>query len=190
MSNSTSNAGHRAETATPERLGMIWAEAADRVIGKDGSMPWSLPEDMAHFKRTTMGHPVIMGRKTWESFPEKFRPLPGRTNIVITRDAASHAALTKAGATPVASPAEALKTARAAEGSSEIWVIGGGEIYAALASQANLAIITVINSAPAGDTSAPALDPSWSKSMSEPDSGWLTSTNGTKYRIEAWERTA
>lgn len=190
MSNTTSSAGHRAASTTPERLGMIWAEAADRIIGKNGAMPWSLPEDLAHFKRTTLGHPVVMGRKTWESFPEKFRPLPERTNIVITRDVASHAALSAGGATPVASPEEALKVARASKGAEEIWVIGGGEIYAAFAKQANLVVMTVINATPEGDTRSPELSSGWNKSMSEPDNGWLTSANGTKYRIEAWERVA
>lgn len=190
MSNTTSSAEHRAPSTSPERLGMIWAEAADRIIGKNGSMPWSLPEDLAHFKRTTLGHPVIMGRKTWESFPQKSRPLPGRTNIVITRDEASHAALRTAGATPVASPEEALKVARDSEGAEEIWVIGGGEIYAAFAKTANLVVMTVVNATPEGDTRSPELTEDWNKSMSEPDTGWLTSANGTKYRIEAWERTA
>ena len=190
MSNTTSSAGHRAPSTSQERLGMIWAEAANRVIGKNGAMPWNLPEDLAHFKRTTLGHPVIMGRKTWESFPQKFRPLPGRTNIVITRDTASHAALSAAGAIPVASPDAALTAARASEGADEIWVIGGGEIYAAFAKQANLVVMTVINATEEGDTHAPELTPDWNRSMSEPDTGWLTSANGTKYRIEAWERTA
>ena len=66
-------------------VGMIWAQTVDGVIGRDGTMPWHLPEDLAHFRRTTQGHPVIMGRRTWESFPEKYRPLPGRTNIVVSR---------------------------------------------------------------------------------------------------------
>ncbi|MDO4796212.1 MAG: dihydrofolate reductase, partial [Brachymonas sp.] len=66
-------------------LHLIYAQARGRVIGRDGRMPWHLPEDLAHFKRTTLGQPVIMGRKTWESLPAAFRPLPGRRNIVITR---------------------------------------------------------------------------------------------------------
>ena len=66
-------------------LGVVWAQTSTGVIGKDGGMPWKLPEDLRHFSRLTSGHPVIMGRKTWESFPDKFRPLPGRTNLVITR---------------------------------------------------------------------------------------------------------
>ena len=66
-------------------VGLVWAQTSGGVIGKDGDMPWNLPEDLKHFNRLTMGHPVVMGRKTWLSFPDKFRPLPGRTNIVITR---------------------------------------------------------------------------------------------------------
>lgn len=188
MSNPQQSAGHRAETTITERIGMIWAEAADGVIGANGSMPWSLPEDLAHFKRTTNGHPVIMGRKTWESFPEKYRPLPGRTNIVITRDTNRHEALRTAGAVPVASTAAALSAARTAPGAEEIWVIGGGEIYAALTPQAHLAIKTVINAAPKGDTTAPKLDGSWTKSLSDPETGWATGANGTQYRVEAWEQ--
>ena len=68
------------------RLGLIWAEARGGVIGKDGAMPWHVPEDLAHFRAATMGDPVIMGRRTWESFPPRFRPLPGRRNIVVTRN--------------------------------------------------------------------------------------------------------
>ncbi len=99
-------------------------------------------------------------------------------------------ALSAAGATPVSSPEEALQVARASDGAEEIWVIGGGEIYAALAPKANLAIVTVINDSLKGDTTAPALDAAWTKAMSEPDNGWLKSANGTEYRIEAWERAA
>ena len=66
-------------------LNLIFARARNGVIGKDNTLPWHLPEDLAHFKQTTLGQPVVMGRKTWESLPPKFRPLPGRTNIVVTR---------------------------------------------------------------------------------------------------------
>ena len=66
-------------------IALIYARAANGVIGKDGTMPWHLPEDLAHFKQLTQGNPVIMGRKTWDSLPPRFRPLPGRSNIVVTR---------------------------------------------------------------------------------------------------------
>lgn len=65
---------------------MIWAQARDGAIGRDGVMPWHLPEDLAHFRSVTTGAPVVMGRRTWESLPERFRPLPARRNIVVTRD--------------------------------------------------------------------------------------------------------
>jgi dihydrofolate reductase len=81
------------------QIHLIWAQARGGVIGKDNRIPWRLPEDMAHFKALTAGHPVIMGRRTWDSLPPKFRPLPGRRNIVLTRQAglagAGHAARTR-----------------------------------------------------------------------------------------------
>lgn len=67
------------------RLGAIWAQTIDGVIGRDGVMPWHVPEDLAHFKEATAGKPVIMGRRTWESLPDTYKPLPGRTNIVVSR---------------------------------------------------------------------------------------------------------
>lgn len=189
MSRAQTTAGHRAETVpATERIGMIYARTTDGVIGASGSMPWSVPEDLAHFKRTTNGHPVIMGRKTWESFPEKFRPLPGRTNIVITRNEAAAKDLAAAGATIASSPEEALAAARAADGSDEIWIIGGGEIYAAMVGAADLAVITVINSQAQGDTRAPELDSTWKSTMVEPANGWLTSSSAQEYRIELWEK--
>ena len=73
-------------------LGAIWAQTDAGIIGRDGTMPWRAPEDLAHFKTVTMGKPVIMGRRTWESFPPRFRPLPERTNIVISRSITSDSA--------------------------------------------------------------------------------------------------
>src|SRR6186997_2452356 len=89
--------------ATLTGLGVVWAQTSTGVIGRDGGMPWRLPEDMRHFTRLTTGHPVIMGRKTWESFPDQYRPLPGRTNIVITRQEGW-------GETPIAKGAVAVKS--------------------------------------------------------------------------------
>lgn len=83
-----STQGHGVEGRVKQsrgRIGLIWAEAEDGVIGKDGVMPWHIPEDLAHFKRITLGAPVVMGRKTWDSLPVRFRPLAGRRNIVVTR---------------------------------------------------------------------------------------------------------
>ncbi len=108
-----------------ERISLIAALGKDNAIGRDNDLLWRLPDDLKRFKTLTLGHPVIMGRKTWESLPEKVRPLPGRTNIVISRDAGYAAP----GATVATSFPEALALAKAADGADEICVIGGGTIY-------------------------------------------------------------
>jgi dihydrofolate reductase len=102
--------------------------AGNRALGKDGQLLWQIPDDLKRFKAITSGHPVIMGRKTWESLPEKFRPLPGRLNIVVTRQEGYEAT----GAEVCASLETALAMAQgthAAEGGMEVFVIGGGELY-------------------------------------------------------------
>ncbi len=176
--------------STTSKIGMIWAQTESGVIGKNGSMPWHLPEDMAHFKRTTTGHPVIMGRRTWESFPPKFRPLPDRTNIVVTRQKDLASDMTEAGAVVVGSLEEALEAARQAPGSEEIWIAGGGQLYREAEPTADLAVVTVLEADVEGDTYAPKLGPDWQLRSVSPDSGWHTDTNGTRYRISAWERPA
>jgi dihydrofolate reductase len=136
------------------KLNLIYARAANGVIGKDNTIPWRLPEDMAHLKRTTMGSPVIMGRKTWDSLPQKFRPLPGRVNIVTTRQADWSA--------PGALRAGTIEEAVALCGDAEVaWVIGGAEIYAAAMPLAHGAIVTEIDAVFEGDTYAPELGPGW-----------------------------
>ncbi|MFJ6279749.1 dihydrofolate reductase [Arthrobacter subterraneus] len=165
-------------------VGMIWAQTVDGVIGRDGTMPWHLPEDLAHFKRTTEGHPVIMGRRTWESFPEKYRPLPGRTNIVVSRQHRNSAEFP--GAVVVGSFEEALSEARRSKGAEEIWVIGGGQIYTEAAPHAHAAVVTVIDSTEQGDTYAPALGSAWALAGTDPSGGWTTSGNGTRFRIGLW----
>ncbi len=136
------------------RINLIYARANNGVIGKDGVMPWHLPEDLAHFKQLTHGCPVIMGRKTWDSLPPKFRPLPGRTNIVITRQDNWQAE----GALRVASLDEALQSAA---GAAEIWVIGGAQIYAQTERLATRAEVTEIDADFEGDAYAPTLGPDW-----------------------------
>jgi hypothetical protein len=112
---------HRPEA----RIGMIWAQAATGVIGRDGTMPLHLPEDFEHFRRTTEGHPVIMGRRTWDSLPDRFRPLPGRTNIIVTRDQDWSAA----GAIRAGSLHYAVVVALGQPDPGPIWIIGGGTLY-------------------------------------------------------------
>ncbi|MDQ0735843.1 dihydrofolate reductase [Arthrobacter agilis] len=166
-------------------IGLIWAQTENGVIGKDGGIPWHVPEDMAHFKATTTGHPVIMGRRTWESFPLRSRPLPDRTNIVVSRSGTD-----LPGAVVVGSLDAAFEAAQAAPGAEEIWVIGGGQIYADAMERANAALVTVVESATEGDTVAPSLGAEWALAALTPEAGWLESSTGIRYRISLWTRSA
>lgn len=130
------------------RLTLIVARARNGVIGKDNAMPWKIPGEQAYFKRVTMGHPIIMGRKTWESIG---RPLPGRRNIVVTRNG-NYAA---PGAEVVTSLDAAL--ARCTE-ASEAFVIGGAELYKAALPRADRLLITEIDHDFEGDTYWPPLE--------------------------------
>ncbi len=141
------------------QLSLILARARNGVIGRNNALPWHLPEDMAHFKRVTSGHTVIMGRKTWDSLPLKFRPLPGRTNVVVTRQADWQAE----GATVVHSVQEALQRRT----SEQVWFIGGAEIYATAMPYANTAIVTEIDADFEGDAFAPQFGPDWCESHRE-----------------------
>ena len=136
------------------KLHLIYARARNGVIGKDNQMPWHLPEDLAHFKRVTLGQPVIMGRKTWESLPAKFRPLPGRLNIVVTRQANWHAE----GALRAGAIDEALQLCGDA---SDAWIIGGAEVYRQAEPLASTAVVTEIDAEFEGDAFAPVLSPRW-----------------------------
>ena len=136
------------------KLGIIYARARNGVIGRNNTMPWYLPEDLAHFKRTTLGAPVIMGRKTWDSLPPRFRPLPGRRNIVVTRDAQWQAA----GAERAGSLEEAIARVAA---EPQVWVTGGAEIYRLALPRAQLAVVTEIEADYEGDAFAPQLGDNW-----------------------------
>lgn len=158
-------------------VGLIWAEAHDGVIGVDGGMPWHVPEDLAHFKAVTLGAPVVMGRRTWESFPARFRPLPGRRNIVITRQQD----WSDAGAERAGSLEAALATA--SEGQPErIWVVGGGQLYREAIALADRLEVTELDVSVAGDTTAPERT-SWRTVAAEPAEGWATSGSGIRYRF-------
>ena len=129
---------------------IIAAVAKNRVIGKDNQLLWNIPEDMAHFKALTQGHAVLMGRKTWESLPERFRPLPGRRNIVITRQA-DYAA-------PGAALAKSLEQGiAAAQDAEKLFIIGGAEIYAQAMPLANTLEITEVGLEPEGDAWFPEI---------------------------------
>lgn len=150
------------------RIAMIAAMANNRVIGKDNKMPWHLPEDLRHFKAMTLSKPVIMGRKTYESIG---RPLPGRHNIVISRNSQ----LTIDGVTCVTDFDAALK---AAGDCAEVVVIGGGQLYEQLLPQADVLYLTMIDLDVDGDTVFPAWDDgSWKLENSET----LTNDKGLQY---------
>jgi dihydrofolate reductase len=142
------------------KLHLIYARARNGVIGKDNQMPWHLPEDLAHFKRVTLGQPVIMGRKTWDSLPARFRPLPGRLNIVVTRQSDWHAE----GALRAASIEDAMRLCGDAP---QAWIMGGAEIYRQAEPLASTAVVTEIDADFEGDAFAPTLATDWQEVQRE-----------------------
>jgi dihydrofolate reductase len=159
------------------QLNLIWAQANGRVIGANGTMPWHLPEDLAHFKRVTNGHTVIMGRKTWDSLPPKFRPLPGRTNIVITRQSDWQAA----GAIRANSLNHAIELCA---GQDQAWVMGGAQIYAQALPMAHQVVMTQIELDVAGDAHAPVLDATWCEVSRDRH----TAVNGLAYSFVTYRK--
>jgi dihydrofolate reductase len=160
------------------RVRMVWAQAHDRVLGADGTLPWHLPEDLRLFKALTFGSTVVMGRRTWDSLPARVRPLPGRRNVVLS------SALSSADAgVPVArSVAEVLT------GEDDVWVIGGGGVYAGFLPHAAEVVTTEIDAAFPGDTFAPALDAGWQRAARVPGEGWLRSSSGLGFAVSVWTR--
>jgi dihydrofolate reductase len=159
-------------------LNLIFACADNGVIGRDNTLPWHLPEDLAHFRQLTMGCPVLMGRKTWDSLPPRFRPLPGRLNLVLTRQSDWQAP----GATRVASLDEALGLCPAGQ---DLWVIGGAEVYAMALSQAQRLEITEVHLQVSGDAMAPTIDP---RQWPEVARTRHTAANGTPYSFVTRQR--
>ena len=140
------------------RVNLIYARARNGVIGRDGGLPWHLPEDLAHFKHMTTGCPVIMGRKTWDSLPARFRPLPGRMNLVVTRQTDWPAD----GARTCASLSQALEQlAHHDPAPADVWVIGGAQLYALALPLAHRVVATELDVDAVGDTHAPHLGPHW-----------------------------
>ena len=174
------------------RLNLIYARARNGVIGRNNALPWHLPEDLAHFKATTLGCPVIMGRRTWDSLPPRFRPLPGRVNVVLTR--APHwqgtcvaqpqaQADQKSVNTPLhfASLENALS---ALHHHPEVWVIGGAQIYAQALPLAQRVVITDIDADFEGDAFAPELGGDWAEYGREQH----TSVNGLRFSFCTYVR--
>jgi len=132
-------------------LSIVVAMDRNRLIGCGNALPWRLPADLRHFKAVTMGKPIIMGRKTWESLPPRFRPLPGRRNVVISRQPAY--------AAPGAEVAGSLDTAIAAcRDKAQVFIIGGAEIYRLAMPLADTLIITEVNASPDGDARFPPIE--------------------------------
>lgn len=161
------------------KISMIAAMAHDRVIGKDNQMPWHMPADLAHFKRVTLGKPVLMGRKTFESIG---RPLPGRRNLVISRNPEY-----QADGIEVVGSVEAALALLADNEVAEVMVIGGGHLYAELLPRADCLYLTRIELEVEGDTRFPAFeDEQWQ--CVERETHQADEKNPHPYRFETWLR--
>src|ERR1700758_1569683 len=157
-------------------LGLIWAQSTSGVIGRGGDIPWRVPEDLARFKQVTMGHTVVMGRRTWDSLPARFRPLPRRRNVVLTHQTE----FTADGATVVHCLDDALTD-------PDTWVIGGEQIYTLALPRASRCEVTEIDiDLPRDDDDAlaPVLDETWRGETGE----WLVSRSGLRYRFHTYRR--
>ena len=162
--------------------GLVWAQARGGAIGADGRLPRHLPEDLRLFRELTTGSTVVMGRRTWESLPERFRPLPGRRNVVLTTDRT----WTADGAETAGSVEEVL----ARDDAGDLWVIGGGRVYAAFLPHADRVVVTDVDTDVDGDTWAPALGAGWALLSRTPGTGWATSTTGLRYAVSEYARAA
>jgi len=162
------------------RVGLVWAQSTSGVIGRGGDIPWRVPEDLARFKRVTMGNTVVMGRRTWDSLPTGVRPLPGRRNVVLSRQTDF-----------VADGAEVLDSLDMVlshpETDRETWVIGGEQIYLLALPHATRCEITEVEiDLPRDDDDAlaPVLDEAWLGETGE----WLVSRSGLRYRFHSYQR--
>ena len=171
-------------TPTEPRVVLVVAVAENGVIGQGGRLPWRLKSEMRHFRDVTWGKPVVVGRKTYESFARK--PLPGRTNIVVTRDPA----LTIPGALVTTSVAAALDAARGdalRRGVDEISVVGGADIYAQTMAHADRLVVTRVKLQPAGDTKFPSIDPNMWREVERTDHA-AGPDDEAAYSIHVYER--
>ena len=159
------------------RVALVLAQADNGVIGANNAIPWRISEDLKRFKAITMGKPIVMGRKTWDSFPKK--PLPGRTNIVVTRDTDWRAD----GALVVHSFEDALAQALH-EKPDEIAVIGGAEIYRLALPHADLVHLTQVHGDFTGDVTMPPFGPEWREVARED----RTAPEGLRYSYVTLER--
>jgi len=141
---------------------LLAAVGANHVIGRDGEMPWHLPEDLAHFKATTMGHTLVMGRKTYDSIG---RALPGRRTIVMTSQLGWHA--------PSVEVAHSLAEALALAGPTEVFIVGGGDVYQQAMPFADQLMLTEVDQSPEGDVDFPRIDPAhWRETARQAHEGF------------------
>jgi dihydrofolate reductase len=164
-------------------IAMIAGVARNNVIGANGGIPWKIPSDMAFFRRTTMGKPIVMGRKQYETVG---KPLPGRTNIVVTRQPG----YAPEGLIVVNSLGAALEKARevaAADGVGEVMVIGGGDIYAQAMALAGRLYISHVDLEPEGDVVFPAIDPAVWRVVEEPEVP-VSEKDSASFRVRVYER--
>lgn len=161
-------------------VGLVWAQSTSGIIGRGGDIPWRVPEDLARFKQVTMGHTVIMGRRTWESLPAAVRPLPGRKNVVLSR----RSDFVADGAQVVGSLEAALADC---EGEPEAWVIGGEQVYLLALPHATRCEVTEVDvdlRRDDDDALAPVLDDAWLGETGE----WQVSRTGLRYRLHSYRR--
>lgn len=157
-------------------VGLIWAQSTSGVIGRGGDIPWRVPEDLAHFKRLTLGHTVVMGRRTWDSLPAGVRPLPGRRNVVLSYQTDF-----------VADGAQVVKSLDDALTEPDTWVIGGEQIYHLALPRASRCEVTEVDiDLPRHDSDAlaPVLDETWHGEVGE----WRVSRSGLRYRFHSYRR--
>lgn len=180
-------------------LGMIWAQGHDRAIGRGGGMAWNVPEDFSFFKRMTSGHPVIMGRRTWESLGRRYQPLPNRRNIVVTRnpDFKAPGAEVVQNLEDAIALAESPTTAEAESSDADnlVWIMGGAQIYEDALPLASVLSVTDLDyEVPDADAFAPNFafpingQDEWLLRQSNPERGWHTSASGIRYRFGLYVR--
>jgi dihydrofolate reductase len=157
-------------------VGLVWAQSTSGVIGRNGDIPWHVPEDLARFKQVTVGRTVVMGRRTWDSLPARVRPLPGRRNVVLSRNTDF-----------AADGAEVVGSLDIALTDPEAWVIGGAQIYLLALPHATRCEVTEIEIdlvLDDEDALAPMLDETWLGETGE----WQVSRSGLRYRFHSYRR--
>lgn len=164
------------------KISLIAAVARNGAIGKNNGLLWHEPQDQRHFRAVTLGHPVLMGRKTWDSLPARFRPLPGRQNVVLTRQAD----LQLAGAQVASSLGAALQLLA---GAPQVFVIGGAQLYAQALPHANEMVLTEIDADLEGDVYFPAWQMAdWTAEWITRDRQSAVAADGTPFAFVTYQR--